>query len=180
MDNFTMLEKKWGKWIGKQLHYYYIQTHKVYNKLPPTKRETNIWVVLNIHDTSIMSIIKDFIHRNIFTLLTSDDKALSFIDTPQEMLRIIQYVQNKYMYTLDFDATNIIVKFIYNITIDLWEKENIYVTNSLIQIINLNKYRLAHRRKVGEFYLNKIPRFDENIVHHIVQYLRHDNFSSTS
>ena len=173
MDNFTTLENKWGKWIGRQLQYYYMQSKiHLYTDLCPKKRETNMWVVLNIHDISIISIIDDFIQRNIFRLLTSDDKALNFVDTPKEMLTMIEYVQNKYMYTLDFDPINILTKFIYNFTIDLWEKENIYVTNSLIQFINLNKHRLAERRKVGEFYLNKIPGFDGNIVQSIVQYLK--------
>ena len=166
-------EKKWSSWIGKQLRNYIHDITRKYDQLPIKKRESNIWVILNLYDKSIISLIDDFSKRWIPTLWRSEHECIHIIQTPGEMLYMVQYVQNKYFYTLDFGIYNILTKFIYHFTIELWEEKNMYVIHSLSYNINLNKQRLNERQKFGELCLNRIQGFDWNIVQSIVKYLKY-------
>ena len=143
---FITLEKNWELWIGQQLRQYIEQTHVNYFNIPVKYRETE-------------------------TLWQSEEELLSFMTTPEEMLYIIQYVQDKCRYRIDLNLCNIIEKFTFYFTKDLLIKENKYVTHSLQYYINVNMSRLKHRKKMGALCLNRIRGFDANINQHILGFL---------
>jgi hypothetical protein len=165
---FITLEKNWELWIGQQLRQYIQQIHVSYFNLPSQYRETNVWLITDVQNTA--PLIQSFSKRWITTLWQTEEELLSFVKTPEEMLYIIQYLQDKYVF--DFmNLCNIIEKFICYFTKDLLLKENKYVTHSLQYYINVNMSRLKYRKMMGALCLNRIRGFDENINQHIIGFL---------
>jgi hypothetical protein len=168
-DKFKILENKWEKWIGKQLRYFIETLHKDYLLIYGIYREDHIWLIKNVQHSEL--IIQQFCNRWIPTLWYSEKDCLTFIQTPEEMLYILQYVQQKYYYAMDLDGCNVIKQFIYYFTKDLLIKNNTYITHSLQYFINVNMDRLKKRKKISMVYLRRIHGFDENIIQHISDFL---------
>jgi hypothetical protein len=166
---FITLEKNWELWIGQQLRQYIEQTHVNYFNIPVKYRETEIWLITDVQNTT--PLLHIFSKRWISTLWQSEEELLSFMKTAEEMLYIIQYVQDKCRYRIDLNLCNIIEKFTFYFTKDLLIKENKYVTHSLQYYINVNMSRLKHRKKMGALCLNRIRGFDANINQHILGFL---------
>ena len=167
-DEFIILEHKWEKWIGKQLRSFIDSLHKEYLLIYPKYREEQIWLIRNVQHSKL--VIQQFCKVWIPTLCYSETDCLKMIETPQEMLYIIQYVQQKY-YTLELNGRNVIKHFIRYFTIDLLRKENEYVTHSLQYFIRVNMDRLKERKKMGALCLNRIHGLDGNILDNILYFL---------
>lgn len=167
-DKFKTLEKKWEKWIGKQLRLFIESLHKDYLIIYAIYREDHIWLIRNVQHSEL--IIQKFCNLWIHTLWQLEKDCLKIIQTPEEMLYILQYVQKKY-YAMDLNGCNVIKQFIYYFTKDLLVKNNTYITHSLQYFINVNMDRLKKRKNISIMYLYRIHGFDGNIIQHISNYL---------
>ena len=169
-DKFVTLEKKWDIWLGKQLRFYIESEHTRYLTIPASNRETDLWLIANVNNSD--PLIHNFSKRWIPTLWQSEEDCLSFMKSPEEMLYIIQYVEDRYMHRMNLNLCNVIEKFSYYFTIDLLEKENKYITHSLQYYINVNMSRLKQRKRMGALCLNRIRGFDGNINQTILKFLK--------
>ena len=168
-DKFIVLENKWEKWIGKQLRSFVESLHESYLLIYDKYREGDIWLIRNVQHSEL--VIQQFCKLWLPKLWHSEKECLTNIQTPQEMLYIMQYVQQKYYYALDLNGCNVIKHFIHYFTIDLLRKENKYVTHSLQYFINVNMDILKKRKEISIFYLRRIHGFDENIIQQISNFL---------
>lgn len=171
-EDFNFLEIRWKDWISNELYHYIINyNHDNYLKIKPSERESNIWIIVTIHDTMIITLLNSFCIYCIRNYMNTEENCLTLITTPKEMFYIIKYVKTKSYPIIDI-LTVIMNTFIRNFIVDLVLKNNIQIVQVLNIFININTRRLKERRMIGALCLNRIPGFDQNINTHIIQFLR--------